>query len=100
MTTYNITEAQLNELCAAVANGTANTGDEVQTTTFLTGEIVRGVREGLSPEEIADKCYKSVINNPARANEYFVRSGIDSHFNEIQYSSTLAKKLLEAYVAE
>lgn len=97
MTKYNITQEQINEVCAKVAEVMMNE-TAVQNCTYPTTQIVEGIKTGLSPEEIGNNCYNCIIDAPAAPSQYFVMSARTTLHNLGQFMSGVTKEELKKYV--
>lgn len=63
MVTYNLTEEQITEICRK-ASDVMKPFTDVQNCTFPTSAIRKGLKEGLTVEQIGDLAYDSVAGLP------------------------------------
>lgn len=92
MATY--TDEQIQKVCDA---GYEIMGKftEVQNCTFPTTEIIKGMKAGLSADEIADKAYHSIADLPVRQTGFGLVGMGDTMHNIATYMAGEVKKRIE-----
>lgn len=90
------TDAQIQEVCDAGYEIMGHFTD-VQNCTFPSTEIIKGMKAGLTAEEIAENAYQSIIKIPLRQTGFGLVGTGDSMHNIAQYMCGEIKKRIKAF---
>lgn len=90
------TDEQIQEVCDAGYEIMGHFTD-VQNCTFPSTEIIKGMKEGLSADEIADNAYHAVVDIPLRQGGFGLVGTGDSMHNVAMYMAGEIKKRIEAF---
>lgn len=90
------TDTQIQEVCDAGYEIMGHFTD-VQNCTFPSTEIIKGMKEGLTTEEIAANAYDSIIKIPLRQTGFGLVGTGDSMHNIVMYMAGEIKKRIESF---
>lgn len=90
------TDEQIQEVCN-IGYEVMGHFTDVQNCQFPSTEIIKGMKDGLEAQEIADNAYNAVIKNPLHQTGFGLVGMGDSMHNIASYMAGAIKKKIESF---